>query len=83
MAAGSPDAGGEHSIGSNDMSITLEHIDKSFGAFQALHGIDLDIPDGELIGLLGPSGSGKRPCCGSSPGLKVPTAAEFCSTVRM
>lgn len=41
------------------MSITLEHIDKSFGAFQALHGIDLDIPDGELIGLLGPSGSGK------------------------
>ena len=41
------------------MSITLEHIDKSFGTFQALHGIDLDIPDGELIGLLGPSGSGK------------------------
>ena len=41
------------------MSITLEQIDKSFGAFKALQGIELDIPDGELIGLLGPSGSGK------------------------
>ena len=41
------------------MSITLEQIDKSFGAFKALQGIELDIPDGELIGLLGPSGCGK------------------------
>lgn len=41
------------------MSIKLERIDKHFGAFQALHEISLDIPDGQLIGLLGPSGSGK------------------------
>jgi sulfate/thiosulfate transport system ATP-binding protein len=41
------------------MSIKLEHIDKHFGSFQALRDISLDIPDGQLIGLLGPSGSGK------------------------
>lgn len=41
------------------MSIKLERIDKHFGAFQALRDISLDIPDGQLIGLLGPSGSGK------------------------
>lgn len=41
------------------MSIKLELIDKHFGSYQALRGISLDIPDGQLIGLLGPSGSGK------------------------
>ncbi|HCP04774.1 MAG TPA: sulfate ABC transporter ATP-binding protein, partial [Pseudomonas sp.] len=41
------------------MSITLENIDKSFGSFRALRDISLEIPDGELVGLLGPSGSGK------------------------
>jgi sulfate transport system ATP-binding protein len=41
------------------MSIALEHISKSFGAFRALEDINLTFPDGELTALLGPSGSGK------------------------
>ncbi|MFI0472919.1 sulfate/molybdate ABC transporter ATP-binding protein [Halomonas sp. HMF6819] len=41
------------------MSIELHHIAKHFGATQALEPIDLNIHDGELVGLLGPSGSGK------------------------
>lgn len=39
--------------------ITARNITKRFGDFPALHGIDLDIRDGEFIALLGPSGSGK------------------------
>lgn len=41
------------------MSIRIAQIDKTYGRTRALEPIDLDIHDGELIGLLGPSGSGK------------------------
>ncbi len=41
------------------MSIRVDNISKRFGKFQALEPLSLEIPDGELIGLLGPSGSGK------------------------
>ncbi|NGO88157.1 sulfate/molybdate ABC transporter ATP-binding protein [Halomonas sp. 18071143] len=41
------------------MSIRLENIAKHFANTQALEPIDLDIHEGELVGLLGPSGSGK------------------------
>ncbi|MDX1267847.1 MAG: ATP-binding cassette domain-containing protein, partial [Oceanisphaera sp.] len=41
------------------MSIQIEGIHKSFGNTQVLHDINLDLPGGQLVGLLGPSGSGK------------------------
>ncbi len=41
------------------MSIEIDGVNKFFGNFQALHDIDLKIPDGQLTALLGPSGSGK------------------------
>jgi len=41
------------------MDISLSNINKQFGAFRALHNVDLTIESGELIALLGPSGSGK------------------------
>ncbi|MGB4498944.1 MAG: sulfate ABC transporter ATP-binding protein [Methylococcaceae bacterium] len=41
------------------MSILLSNISKNFGDFSALHDIDLEIPEGELVALLGPSGCGK------------------------
>jgi ABC-type oligopeptide transport system ATPase subunit len=34
----------------------------------ALDRINATVRQGELITLLGPSGCGKRPCCGSPPG---------------
>ncbi|OLS39202.1 sulfate/molybdate ABC transporter ATP-binding protein [Bacillus sp. MRMR6] len=41
------------------MSIQINNISKSFGAFKALDNINFDIKTGELVALLGPSGSGK------------------------
>ena len=38
--------------------IKTEGVTVSFGSFQALKGIDVDIKQGEIIVILGPSGSG-------------------------
>lgn len=39
--------------------IHLEGITKSFGSLQVLKGIDLEITQGEVISIVGPSGAGK------------------------
>jgi sulfate transport system ATP-binding protein len=41
------------------MSIVVQGLDKSFGAFRALTGVDLRVERGSLATLLGPSGCGK------------------------
>lgn len=41
------------------MSISIQSISKSFGAYSALENVSLEVPNGSLTALLGPSGSGK------------------------
>ena len=41
------------------MSISINNVSKTFGSFQALNDVTLEIPSGGLTALLGPSGSGK------------------------
>jgi ABC-type Fe3+/spermidine/putrescine transport system ATPase subunit len=40
-------------------SLTLRDVRKSYGATDVMHGVDLDIKDGEFIVFVGPSGCGK------------------------
>lgn len=41
------------------MSLIIDHIDKAYGAVQALSQVDFEVKDGELFGLIGPDGAGK------------------------
>ncbi|WP_296559164.1 ectoine/hydroxyectoine ABC transporter ATP-binding protein EhuA [Pigmentiphaga sp.] len=40
-------------------SVTLENVSKRYGDVEVLRGIDLSIPAGQTVALIGPSGSGK------------------------
>jgi ABC-type sugar transport system ATPase subunit len=39
--------------------VTVRGLRKSYGSMEVLHGLDLDMPDGEFVVLVGPSGCGK------------------------
>lgn len=50
---------------------------KKYGSVQALNGIDLELPEGKIIGLLGPNGSGKTTLIKLASGLLQPTSGEI------
>ena len=39
--------------------IRFQNVHKSYGEFQVLKGINIDIAKGKVVCLIGPSGSGK------------------------
>jgi len=43
------------------MSIEIRSVNKKFATFNALTDVSLTVPSGELVALLGPSGSAKQP----------------------
>ena len=44
---------------------------------EVLHGIDLDIPEGDFVALMGPSGSGKTTLLNLIGGLDSPTSGQI------
>jgi len=43
----------------NGMAIEVRGLAKSFGEVKALDGVDLEVPEGTVLGVLGPNGAGK------------------------
>ncbi len=39
--------------------LTVEKLNKSFGGLKAVHNLDFAVTEGEIVGLIGPNGSGK------------------------
>lgn len=56
--------------------ITMRNIHKSFGAQKVLDGLDLDIPDGKITAIIGPSGEGKSVLLKHLIGLLQPDNGE-------
>ncbi|MGI5978545.1 MAG: ABC transporter ATP-binding protein [Oscillospiraceae bacterium] len=61
------------------MSATLEckNLTKNYGANPALTGLNIALPAGKIIGLLGPNGSGKTTLIKLACGLLTPTSGEI------
>ncbi|MEQ1943437.1 ABC transporter ATP-binding protein [Mesorhizobium sp. VNQ89] len=49
--------------------LKLEGLKKSYGAKRALRGLNLEVPDNEILALLGPTGAGKSTTLLASAGL--------------
>ncbi len=58
-------------------NLQLKALRKSYGDVQTLHGIDLDIQDGEFIVFVGPSGCGKSTMLRCIAGLEEITSGEL------
>jgi multiple sugar transport system ATP-binding protein len=51
--------------------VTLHHVKKSYGDTAIIHGVDIDIADGEFVVLVGPSGCGKSTLLRMIAGLET------------
>src|SRR5436853_6273159 len=64
-------------------SVSFSAIKKSFGKTAVLHGISLDIADGEFMVLVGPSGCGKSTLLRMLAGLEEISAGEIAIDARV
>ncbi len=57
-------------------AVALSQVHKSFGSTQVVHGVDIDIADGEFCVLVGPSGCGKSTLLRMIAGLEEISGGE-------
>src|SRR3970040_1773497 len=64
-----------------DTLVSIRNLTKTYQRgpekLEVLHGIDLDIPKGDFVALMGTSGSGKTPLLTLSGGLDCPTGGNI------
>ena len=57
--------------------VTIRGLRKAYGAQQVVHGVDVDIADGEFVVLVGPSGCGKSTLLRMIAGLEAITSGTI------
>jgi multiple sugar transport system ATP-binding protein len=58
-------------------SVGIREVKKSFGSTEILHGVSIDIVDGEFVTLVGPSGCGKSTLLRMIAGLEGITSGDI------
>ena len=58
-------------------SVGIRSVRKQFGSVQIIHGVDIDIEDGEFVVLVGPSGCGKSTLLRMIAGLEQISGGEI------
>ena len=57
--------------------MTTHNLTKSYGGAPALNNLNIQLPKGKIIGLLGPNGSGKTTLLKLAAGLLTPTSGHI------
>src|ERR1700753_3983455 len=57
--------------------VTIRDVKKTFGAVNVIHGVDLEIKDGEVVVLVGPSGCAKSTLLRMIAGLETVSAGSI------
>jgi len=60
----------------NDLVIDVHGLEKRFGKKRAVNGVDIEVPEGQVWGFLGPNGSGKTTTIRMLCGLLKPDAGS-------
>jgi len=66
-------AGAERPGSSSSLRVRARGLVRRYGRFTAVDGIDLDVPDGRVLGVLGPNGAGKTTTIRMIAGFLPPT----------
>jgi len=56
--------------------LSVSHLSKNFGGVQAIHDMSFELTQGELLGLIGPNGSGKTTAVNLITGFVRPSEGE-------
>ena len=62
--------------------LKAEHLGITFGGLKAVSDFNMEIHEGELMGLIGPNGAGKTTVFNLLTGVYVPTEGAFISAGR-
>ncbi len=58
------------------MSLSIEHLQRTYGAFTAVEDLSFSVASGEIVGLIGPNGAGKTTTLRALAGILRPTAGH-------
>ena len=60
--------------------LKIENLQVAYGGIQALRGIDMEVPDGKIVTLIGANGAAWRRGTSSTISSSIPaTATDSCS----